>query len=72
MNGNMLRATMILNGERGGQLAEAMSLSYQRLSAKLNETKGAQFTQREIAFIKDRYKLTAEQVDEIFFTKKVS
>ena len=37
------------------------------LSEKLNETKGAEFTQGEIKIIKDRYSLTNEEVGYIFF-----
>ena len=42
------------------------------LSNKMNETNGAEFTQGEIAKIKERYNVTTEEVDEIFFTTKVS
>ncbi|WP_412304012.1 hypothetical protein [Hungatella sp.] len=41
-------------------------------SAKINETKGAEFTQGEIASIKRRYSLDANVVVEIFFTQDVS
>lgn len=47
-----------------------MSLS--RLNAKINEYRGAQFRQNEIAAIQEHYGLTAEEVNEIFFTKAVS
>lgn len=63
---------MALNNDTGSSLAEAMGLSPQRFSAKLNERGGAEFTQKEIQFIKDRYNLTPEEIDDIFFKKKVS
>lgn len=71
MNTNKLRAKMALHGDTGGTLAKALDLSPQWLSRKLNE-KNAEFTQGEIQAIKDRYNLTAEEVDEIFFDIKVS
>ena len=71
MNTNKLRAKMALYGDTGGTLAKALDLSPQWLSRKINE-KNAEFTQGEIQAIKDRYNLTAEEVDEIFFDIKVS
>lgn len=59
----------IIRAKDGSQsvLAEAMGISLSRLNAKINET-GAEFTQSEITFIRDRYKLTKEQVTDIFFS----
>ena len=54
-------------GDRNEDLAEAIGISPQRFSAKLNGTGGAEFTMGEIRTIKDRYDLTAEEVNEIFF-----
>ena len=71
MNTNKLRAKMALYGDTGNALAEAIGLSPQRFSAKLNDN-NAEFTQGEIQTIKDRYNLSAEEVDEIFFNLKVS
>jgi hypothetical protein len=42
------------------------------LSAKINGWNGAEFTQSEIQKIKDKYNLTVEEMNEIFFTAKVS
>lgn len=71
MNTNKLRAQMALHGDTGNTLADALGLSKQRFSQKLNE-KNAEFTQSEIMKIKERYGLTADEVDEIFFDIKVS
>ena len=71
MNTNKLRSKMALFGDTGSTLSEVLGISPQRFSAKLNENK-AEFTQREIQIIKDRYDLTAEEVDDIFFNKRVS
>lgn len=72
MNSNKLRAVMVLNGDTGGMLAKVLGISHTRFSAKLNERNGAEFTQSEIQAIKERYGLTAEQIDDIFFNIKVS
>jgi hypothetical protein len=42
-----------------------------RLNAKINSN-GAEFTQKEIAFIKGRYNLTAAEVDAIFFAENMT
>ena len=58
---------MILHDDTRTDLAEALGMSIGTLNAKINETNGRCFNQPEIAFIKDRYDLTAEKVDRIFF-----
>ena len=68
MNKNMLRSVMVLNGDNNTDLAEYLGISTSTLSCKMNETNGAEFNQSEIRKIKTRYKLTPEQVDQIFFT----
>ena len=72
MNKREFYAVMKLYGDTQTSLAEAMGISRTRLNAKINETNNAVFTQPEISFIKARYKLTPERVDEIFFETKVS
>ena len=37
-----------------------------------NETNGAEFSQKEILAIKEKYNLTADEVVSIFFDEKVS
>lgn len=68
MNTNKLRAKMALHGDTGGTLSEALGMSQQRFSAKLNNN-NAEFTQSEIQDVKDRYKLTPEEIEDIFFDK---
>lgn len=72
MNKNLLISKMKLFGDTQTDLAHALGLSVARTNAKINETDGAEFTQSEITIIKIRYHLTAEEVDLIFFTQKVS
>ena len=67
MNARLLRSKMVLFGDTQGELAEALGISQQRLSAKMNETNGAEFNQREIRIIRQRYDLTAEELSLIFF-----
>lgn len=67
LNKNQLRSFMALNGDNDGKLAEYLGMSRSRFSAKINETGGAEFNQGEISKIKQRYNLTADEIDSIFF-----
>lgn len=71
MNKPLFRSFMVKFGDTQQTLADAMNISLSRLNAKINSN-GAEFTQLEIAFIKNRYNLSAEEVDAIFFAKEVS
>lgn len=66
MNSQKLKGFITSHDGSQSVLAEAMGISLSRLNAKINET-GAEFTQSEIAFIRDRYKLSKAQVTDIFF-----
>ena len=72
MNKKLLEAKMKLHGDIGKTLAMHIGIARTTLSNKMNERNGAESTQREISKIKERYSLTAEEVDEIFFASKVS
>lgn len=72
MNKNKLESVMRLHGDTGTALADHLGIARSTFSAKINETNGAEFTQKEIATIKQRYKLSAQEVDEIFFAEIVS
>lgn len=67
MNKNLFRSKMVLFGDTNETLAAALGISPQRLSAKINAKDGAEFVQREIKAIRDRYHLTDEEVALIFF-----
>lgn len=69
MKSQELKGLIIAKDKKQLVLAEAMGLSLSRLNAKINETSGAEFTQSEIAFIRDRYKLSNTQVNDIFFSR---
>ncbi len=72
MNKRKLNAIMQLHGESQQDLARYLQLSLSRLNAKINEYRGAQFRQNEIAAIQEHYGLSAEEVNEIFFATAVS
>ena len=61
-----LRSIMVLHGDTNKDLADVLGISEQSVSNKINEN-GTEFKQGEIAKIKDRYKLSPEQVESIFF-----
>ena len=67
MNSTMLRSIMVLHGDTNKDLAIHLGITEQSVSAKINE-KGTEFKQGEIAKIRDRYNLTADQVEAIFFS----
>jgi len=72
MNKQKLVGIMHGNGDTQEVLANYIGISLQRFNAKINETGGAEFTQGEIQKIKERYNLTGNEVDSIFFTSSVS
>ena len=66
MNKELLRSIMVLHRDTNKDLAEFLEISEQSVSGKINE-KGTEFKQGEIAKIRDRYNLSPEQVEAIFF-----
>lgn len=72
MNKRKLNAVMQLHGESQQNLADYLKMSLSRLNAKINEYRGVQFRQNEIAAIQEHYGLSAEEVNEIFFASLVS
>ena len=67
MKKNELVSKMKKHGDRNEDLAKFIGISPQRFSAKLNSTGGADFTRNEIQKVKEKYNLTSEEVNEIFF-----
>ena len=67
MDETLLRVQMVKHGDTQEKLALAMGISLSRLNAKI-KSNNAEFKQTEILFIKERYKLTAKEVNEIFFS----
>ena len=66
MNTKLFRSIMVLNNDTNKSLAEFLNLSEQTVCNKINEN-GTEFRQGEIAMIKERYNLTADQISDIFF-----
>jgi DNA-binding Xre family transcriptional regulator len=66
MNKTELRVVMLRHGDTNKELAEYLGITEQSVSAKINEN-GTEFKQGEIAKIKEKYNLTADQVEAIFF-----
>ena len=65
-----LKAAMVLHGDTIQTLAEALSISQSTMCAKLKGQRD--FWRSEIDTIRDRYQLTPEDVDRIFFADEVS
>ena len=70
MNSNLLKATIIKNGDTQEKLADAMGLPMSALNMRINGK--IEFRSNEIIFIKRRYSLSSDEVDSIFFTEIVS
>lgn len=66
MNGALLKSIIVLNGDTIRSLADYLDITPQSVSDKINE-RGTEFKQGEIAKIKEKYRLSAEQVEAIFF-----
>ena len=66
MKKELLRSIMVLHGDTNKDLADYLGISEPSVSNKINEN-GTEFKQGEIARIKEKYNLTSEQVDSIFF-----
>ena len=67
MDKNLLRAVMTENGDNYDTLAKKLGMTVSTLSNKINEKSNNGFTQPEILKMKELYKLSALQIDRIFF-----
>lgn len=65
VNTKMLKAKIVENGDTQAQLAAALGISASNLNDKINGK--VSFRQNEIAAIRNKYHLTAVEVDTIFF-----
>lgn len=70
MNEKLLKIKMLEYGDTQTTLATALGVDYCTLNYKINGR--SQFKQNEIGFIAERYNLTAEEIQQIFFSKEVS
>ncbi len=72
MNKAMLKSIMALYGDTVNDLADFLGLTPQSVYNKMNETemssgKKAEFGQREIRLMSERYNFNAKQIKDIFF-----
>ena len=67
MNSSKLKAKIVENDDTQAQLAAAIGISPSNLNDKINGK--VSFRQDEIAAIRNRYHLTAFEVDSIFFSE---
>lgn len=70
MNARMLKGKMAEYGDTQADLAAAIGISPSNFNDKLNGK--VSFRQNEIAAIRHRYRLTADEVDHIFFADLLS
>lgn len=66
MNVAMLKSIMVLHGDTNRDLAKILGITPGSVCNKINEN-GTEFKQGEIAIIKERYDLSPDQIDAIFF-----
>lgn len=67
LNSKELKIEMMRHNETGEHLAKYLKISRQTLSNKMSENQNTEFTQQEIAKIKEHYDLSSDRVVEIFF-----
>ena len=70
MNKQLLKAKIVEHGDTQAQLAAAIGISASNLNDKINGK--VSFRQNEIAAIRNRYSLSAQEVDLIFFSTTLS
>ena len=68
MQANKLKGKLTENGMTQANAAERIGISLSRFNAKLNETRGAEFSLGEVLALKNVLNLSPEQIDQIFFT----
>ncbi len=68
MNADMLKGKIRENAMTQEDVAKHIGLSLSRFNAKLNETGGAEFSLREIQSIRNLFRFSPDQVDQIFFS----
>lgn len=66
MNSNILKSIIKLNEDTQEELAEYLGITNSTLSFKINGKND--FLRAEIQLIKQRYKLTPQEIDQIFFS----
>ena len=70
MDASLFRYHMDRNGDTQGTLAEALGLSQSGLSNRINGH--VSFRQNEMNMIRERYHLSADDIQRIFFAGTIS
>ena len=70
MNVNVLKSKMALYGDKLHDLGEYLGVTKSSISNKINGK--VDFSRKDIQKIIERYNLTTEETNEIFFTEKVA
>lgn len=71
MNSRLFRAKMVEKGETSDSVAKYLNIARSTLYRKIRGV-DTDFDQKEITALKNRWELSPEDVDRIFFTEKVS
>ena len=71
MNKAKLKGVIVAHGDTQTELARFLGISLSALSLRINGH-GAGFRQTEMDAIKNRYGLTADEMDNIFFSRELS
>ncbi len=72
MNKLSLESIMKKFGDTQSSLAEYLGITRTSINKKINEKNGSSFTQPEMKAIIDKYSLSADDINEIFFANNVS
>ena len=65
MNASLMKSYIVKNNDTQERLAASLGIALATLNAKINGK--SSFRQTEIAAIKSRYHMTADEVDYVFF-----
>lgn len=68
MKNLVLKGRIKTLGMNQADVADKIGLSASRFNAKLNNTRGAEFSLREVRALKNLLDLGADEVDDIFFS----
>lgn len=66
MNASLMKSYIVKNNDTQKMLAASLGIALTTLNARINGK--SSFRQTEIAAIKSRYHMTADEVDAVFFT----
>lgn len=68
MNADLLKGVILSKGMTQADVAKSIGLSLSRFNAKINNTRGAVFTLKEVKALKTLLNLSMSQIEEIFLS----